>query len=87
MIKEYFMFSPILDGYAPISIDINQKESGWLSMLYSSFFTFNNGYIWVQEEEQDSNIITISMHFPGDEDDEFDADAILKMSRKNYEYV
>ena len=87
MIKEYFILSPILDSYGPIGIDTHQKESGWLCMLYDSFFTFNNAYIWVQEDEEDSNVITISMHFLGDNEDEFYPDAILKISRKNYEYM
>ena len=88
MIKEYFMFSQILNSYASISSEDNyQKESGWLSMLYSSFFNFNNGYIWVQEDTKDSNIITLSMHFPGDKEDEYKKYPILTMSKKNYEYI
>ena len=87
MIKEYFMFSSILNNHISISINKNPKESWLLNMLHSSFFTFNNGCIWVEEDQQDSNIITISMHFPGDEEDEYKEYPILKISRKNYEYI
>ena len=81
------MFSPLLDSYGPISMDSHQKESGWLSLLYSSFFTFNTGYIWVDPDENDPDIIIISMHFPDDEEDDYDPEAVLRMSRKNYEYI
>ena len=87
MIKEYFIFSSILNSYAPISINNNTKESWWLNMLYSSFFSFNTAYILVQEDPQDPNIVTINMDFPGDEDEELDPNSILRMSRKNYEYI
>ena len=56
-------------------------------MLYSSFFSFNTAYILVQEDINDPNVITINMDFPGDDEEELDPKSILKISRKNYEYI
>lgn len=84
--KLYFMFIQSIKNYGSISLNDPNSNTGLLYLLFSSFNPFND-WVIVACEEDNHNIITFRMQFPGDTEDEYGPDGILRMSRDNYNYI
>lgn len=57
-----------------------------LDLLFDALNAFNS-FIIIDFDEHDHNIITLRLQLPGDTEDEYGSDGILKMSKKNYDYI
>lgn len=83
-VKLYVRYENDLPGYWVMSPNPLNNQESLLSLLVTSF---NPIHDWVITE-RDDDIVTLRIHFPGDDENEWDnEDSKLKLSYENYQYI